>query len=189
MTPTPKEMSSRSPSSGSQQTVPSSSTRTARFSTRRIRTLPGSIASITSSPMQQAATSVPRPSTSSTQMTLALLPERRDKHLMAADFFAVDQHPVMSFVSTSVTPIHAADDRFDVTGMLLIRAIERSARFQVQFSPLPADGGSRSALFLVSGTLDRRDFGMIWSNPMVRIAERVDIALTVRTVVMDSATG
>ncbi len=114
---------------------------------------------------------------------------RRDNHLKAANFFAIDQHPVMSFVSTSVKPIDAADDRFDVTGMLLIRGIERAASFLIQLNPNPSASGMRSAQFIASGTLDRRDFGMIWSNPMVRIAERVDISLSVRTVLTDSATG
>ena len=54
----------------------------------------------------------------------------RDTHLRSADFFDVEQHPYLTFVSTKVE--QTGDDQFKVTGDLTIREITKPVTFDVE---------------------------------------------------------
>lgn len=107
------------------------------------------------------------PSTSSIALTLQAAsvdtnqPDR-DAHLRSADFFQVDQHPSLSFVSTSVVVRDGV--HYDVTGDLTIRGVTRSITVPVSYLGLASDPwGQTRAGFEGETTVNRKDFGLVWN--------------------------
>ena len=91
--------------------------------------------------------------------------EDRDKHLRSADFFDVENHPELVFRSDSVW--RTGKDRYDVTGTLSIRGIEKRITLPVTYVGQSADpwGGTRAG-FSTEVTLNRKDFGMVWNKAL-----------------------
>ena len=89
----------------------------------------------------------------------------RDKHLRSADFFDVANHPEIVFKSESVR--RTGDDRYDVTGTLSIRGVEKRITLPVTYYGQTHDpwGGERVG-FSTAVTLDRKDFGMVWNKAL-----------------------
>ena len=58
---------------------------------------------------------------------------KRDEHLRGTDFFDVEKHPTMRFVSKKVEQIDAT--RYTVTGDLTMRGVTREVAFAVEGSP------------------------------------------------------
>lgn len=90
--------------------------------------------------------------------------ERRDNHLRSADFFDVDNHPQITFKSTSMEKL--GDTEYQVTGDLTIRGTTHEVSFPVTvLGPIadPMGGGRRIG---VEGELviDRQDYGVSWSK-------------------------
>src|SRR5438105_14008688 len=55
----------------------------------------------------------------------------RDKHLRSGDFFAVDEHPTITFTSTRVR--RTAGNEFEVTGSLTIRGTKKEITVPVTY--------------------------------------------------------
>jgi polyisoprenoid-binding protein YceI len=86
----------------------------------------------------------------------------RDKHLRSADFFAVDEYPTLTFVSTRVVP--GTDGHFDVVGDLTIRGISKSITLPVSHLGDATDPwGNRKVAFEAEITINRKDFGLNWN--------------------------
>jgi len=94
--------------------------------------------------------------------------EGRDTHLRSPDFFDAEQHPAMTFRSTSIA--HQGGDTWRVDGDLSIRGITRPVTLTTTFegvSEVPeALGGGLSIGFAASGSLDREDYGLTWNMPL-----------------------
>jgi polyisoprenoid-binding protein YceI len=91
--------------------------------------------------------------------------EDRDKHLRSADFFDVANHPEIVFRSESIR--RAGDDRYDVTGTLSIRGIEKRITLPVTYYGHTRDPwGNERAGFSTAVTLNRKDFGMVWNKAL-----------------------
>ena len=104
--------------------------------------------------------------------------EARDKHLRGADFFDVDNHPSITFVSTSVTPTGA--ETADVTGDLTILGITKPITLQAKlnkYGPSPFNPQQQIAGFTVTGTIDRTAFGMDYAAPAVGVEIPIQIEL------------
>lgn len=79
---------------------------------------------------------------------------RRDAHLRSADFFDVEQHPVISFESTAVE--HVEGPNFRVTGDLTMRGDTRPVQFDVTVHGATQDPQGQHRVGLeVRGTLSR----------------------------------
>jgi polyisoprenoid-binding protein YceI len=109
----------------------------------------------------------------------------RDNHLHSADFFDVDNHPTMSFRSTSVEA--AGSGSWFVTGDLTVRGVTHPVKLQVDFDGAgesPA-GDSRIA-FSASGEVNREDWGLTWNMALetggVLVGKKVAIELNVQAV-------
>ena len=91
--------------------------------------------------------------------------EDRDKHLRTADFFDVANHPEIVFRSESIR--RAGRDRYDVTGTLRIRGVEKRVTLPVTYYGQSRDpwGGERAG-FSTTVTLDRKEFGMVWNKAL-----------------------
>ena len=91
--------------------------------------------------------------------------EDRDKHLRSADFFDVANHPEIVFRSESIRG--AGKDRYDVTGTLSIRGIEKRVTLPVTYYGQTRDPwGNERAGFSTAITLNRKDFGMVWNKAL-----------------------
>jgi polyisoprenoid-binding protein YceI len=87
----------------------------------------------------------------------------RDNHLRSADFFDVENHPTITFVSDSVRKL--SDTEYEVTGQLTIRGVTRTETFKVEYNGQvknPLTGGI-TAGFDVEGKINREDYGLVWN--------------------------
>ena len=57
--------------------------------------------------------------------------EMRDGHLKSADFLDLENHPTLTFVSTSVVP--KGGDKFDLVGDLTIRGVTKQVTFDLEY--------------------------------------------------------
>jgi polyisoprenoid-binding protein YceI len=91
---------------------------------------------------------------------------KRDEHLKSADFFDVEKFPQISFKSTSIAPSSAG--HLELRGDLTIHGVTKPVTLAVE-GPTREEkdpwGNTRIGAS-ASGTLDRRDFGLVWNAAM-----------------------
>lgn len=114
----------------------------------------------------------------------------RDQHLRSADFLDVEQFPKLTFQSARIEAL--GGDRYALHGLLTLHGIERELTLTAEYGGLAKDPwGNPRAAFTLSGSLDRRDFGLKWNQALeaggVLVGERVELELEVQ-VVNDAAT-
>ena len=110
----------------------------------------------------------------------------RDKHLHAADFFDVEHYPTMTFTSQRIEALDQAAGHYRVTGTLTIREISREVSLDAWNVP-PWTAGDSRLTFNFTAVLNRRDWGLTWSRPIQRIADEVNLALTIQFVLVSSS--
>jgi polyisoprenoid-binding protein YceI len=110
----------------------------------------------------------------------------RDKHLRTADFFDVEHYPTMTFTSQQIEALDSAAGHYRVTGMLTIREVTREVSLDTWNVPSQS-AGDRRLTFNLTTVLHRRDWGLTWERPMQRIADEVNLALTVQFVPVSPA--
>jgi polyisoprenoid-binding protein YceI len=110
--------------------------------------------------------------------------ETRDNHLRSNDFFEVDKHQQIKFVSTAVRP---AGDDYEVDGDLTIKGVTRPVTLAVEFNGVSPDpwGGQRAG-FSASTEINRNDFGVTFNMPLegggVVVGEKIKINLEIEAV-------
>lgn len=110
--------------------------------------------------------------------------QQRDGHLKSPDFFHVEQHPQITFKSTSIA---ASGESFKVTGDLTIHGVSKSVTLDAEFTGRAKDpwGGSRIA-FEASTQINREDFGLTYNQALesggVLVGKDVKIELHVEAV-------
>lgn len=89
--------------------------------------------------------------------------EKRDEHLRSPDFFEVEKHPKLSFVSTAIAK---KGDGYTLTGDLTIRGTTKPVTFLVE-GPTKEEkdpwGNTRIGAS-ATATIDRREFGLTWNS-------------------------
>jgi polyisoprenoid-binding protein YceI len=86
----------------------------------------------------------------------------RDAHLRSNDFFAMDDHPEITFTSTAIET--ADPDTYRVTGDLTIRGVTKSIRFDAERTgPVTDPWGNTRVGFSGSLTVNRKDWGVNWN--------------------------
>jgi polyisoprenoid-binding protein YceI len=103
---------------------------------------------------------------------------KRDKHLRKADFFDVAHYPHLTFVSRRIQTIDRATGRYRVVGDLTIRGVTREVALDATYVSTTSARSRRIALTLTGG-LNRRDFGMVWNNPLVTIPDDLIVKLQI----------
>lgn len=89
----------------------------------------------------------------------------RDNHLKSADFFDGENHPKLTFKSTSFTKVD--DENYELTGNLNIRGVEKSIKLPVEFSGLMTDPWGNTKVGLnISGKINRKDWGLNWNSAL-----------------------
>ncbi len=110
----------------------------------------------------------------------------RDGHLAAPDFFDAEQHPQITFHSTSLEP--AGDGQVRLTGEITIKGITKP----IELTGVVADAGTtdpwgneRVGLELES-VIDRREFDLKWNqtlpNGNLLVANEVKLLVSVSAV-------
>ena len=107
----------------------------------------------------------------------------RDNHLRNADFFDVEKHPTMTFVSTSIEKTGENTGR--VTDNLTMLGVTKPVTLDVRFMrmaehPLPAYKKVLTAGFSVRGQIKRSEFGMTKFAPA--IPDVIDLMIDVEGV-------
>ena len=86
----------------------------------------------------------------------------RDAHLRSEDFFHVEKHPVMTFVSTGITPL--GGNAYDVTGELTLRGVTKRITLPVSYLGKAKDPwGNEKIGFEAETTINRKDYGLVWN--------------------------
>lgn len=104
---------------------------------------------------------------------------KRDAHLLKADFFDVKRHPFLIFRSRHIEAIDRAAGRYRVTGDLTIRGVTREVVLDAEYTP--PSPGARKPQFGVTLTtsLHRRDFGIVWNMPVMKIADEINVTIAI----------
>jgi polyisoprenoid-binding protein YceI len=90
----------------------------------------------------------------------------RDNHLKNSDFFNVEKYPVITFKLDKMT--YLENKPLKSTGVLNIRSVEKRIPIIVTFNGFkksPFDSKIYGG-FTVKGSLDRKDFGMIFNKTL-----------------------
>ncbi len=87
--------------------------------------------------------------------------EARDNHLRSSDFFLVEEHPHMTFTSTSIT---ADGDDFTLVGDLTLRGVTQSVTLKGEFGGVITDDYGRTKAGATATTkIDRKEYGVNWN--------------------------
>jgi polyisoprenoid-binding protein YceI len=102
---------------------------------------------------------------------------KRDAHLKSADFFDSAAHPDITFVSKSIKGNK-------ITGDLTIKGVTKTVTLNYDFGGATVNPwGQKVAGFSISGTIDRRDFGLVWNKALemggVAVANEVKLSVDV----------
>jgi polyisoprenoid-binding protein YceI len=111
--------------------------------------------------------------------------EKRDAHLRSADFFDAENHPKLTFVSTSVKKI--SDEELEVTGDLTIRGTTKPITLKVESNGTVRDpwGGTRAG-FSAKASISRKEFGLHWNALLetggVVVGDKIEIGLEIEAI-------
>lgn len=87
--------------------------------------------------------------------------EDRDEHLKSEDFFNAEEYPQLTFESTNFEK--TGENEYTVTGDLTIRDITKEIELDVVHGGTVEDHfGNTKAGFEISGTINRKEFGLTW---------------------------
>lgn len=89
----------------------------------------------------------------------------RDDHLKSADFFDAEKFPEIKFVSTKVTTTD--DEEYALEGTLTIKGTSKPVVFEAEVgTPIDDPYGLKRGGASLSFAIDRRDFGLVWSQSL-----------------------
>lgn len=91
--------------------------------------------------------------------------EMRDKHLISPDFFNAAEFPTLFFKSKNITK--KDDTNFLVTGDLTMHGVTKEINFEAKWNGVSKDMNKNKVMgFEISGSLSRKEFGLIWNMPI-----------------------
>lgn len=101
--------------------------------------------------------------------------ERRDGHLRSDDFFNAEKYPTITFKGNLVKQ----GDKFQLKGKLTMRETTKDVTFDVTHGGTVDTGRGMKAGFNVTGSLNRLEYGLKWSNKLesgeLVVADKVGI--------------
>ena len=114
----------------------------------------------------------------------------RDGHLRSNDFFDMEAHPELRFVSTAVERVD--DDTFRVTGDLTIKGITNPVTVDFELAGTAVDPYGNTRLGLDGKTtVNRKDWGLTWNTALetggVLVSDKVTLEFEVSAIRTDPA--
>ncbi len=89
----------------------------------------------------------------------------RDGHLRSGDFFDAENHPKLTFKSSSFKKINAGE--YELTGDLDIKGVSKTVKFPVEFSGIMTDPWGNTKVGLsIEGKINRKDWGLNWNSAL-----------------------
>ena len=94
--------------------------------------------------------------------------------LKGADFFDVDQNPLITFRSTKI--VQSGPNTFEVDGDFTIRGVTKPEKLTLAVSGKGTGAGE------IKGTMafDRKNYGMNSGIPFIKIADRVEVTVALK---------
>lgn len=88
--------------------------------------------------------------------------EKRDAHLRNADFLDVGQFPTVTY---RMSQYQKQGDTYTIVGNLTLRGVTKAVTLSATFNGVTNDPwGNTRAGFSADGTINRKDFGMVWNK-------------------------
>ncbi len=111
---------------------------------------------------------------------------KRDEHLKSADFFDVENHKQITFVSSTIGKADE-DGNHEIWGELTLKGITKNSKLNVQFGGILNDPwGNEKAGFTVTGKINRADFGLVWNTTLetggLMVSEEVTISCEIQLI-------
>lgn len=111
--------------------------------------------------------------------------EQRDGHLQSGDFFDVENHPEITFVSTQVAPV--SDDVVRITGDLTIKGVTKPVSIDFSYEGVAVDPfGNTRVGFEGSVVVNRKDWGLGWNAALeaggVLVSEKVTLEFEISAI-------
>lgn len=111
--------------------------------------------------------------------------EDRDNHLKSDDFFNAEEYPQLTFESTGFEK--TGDQSYKMTGDLTIRDVTKEVELDVVHGGTVDDPyGNTKAGFEISGTINRKEFGLKWDAVTeagnVVVGDKIKLQLNVQVV-------
>ena len=135
------------------------------------------------------------PANSSLQLTIqaASIDTRnadRDGHLKSNDFFDMENHPTITFVSTGVEQVDT--DNFKVTGDLTIKGVTKPVTVDFEYTGAAVDPFGNQRIGLEGKTtVNRKDWGVSWNTALeaggVLVSEKVTLEFEVSAIRSDAS--
>jgi polyisoprenoid-binding protein YceI len=112
----------------------------------------------------------------------------RDGHLRGNDFFDMEAHPEITFVSTAVEAVDA--ETYRVTGDLTIKGVTKPVTLDLEYTGAAVDPFQNQRVgFEGSTTVNRKDWGVSWNAALdaggVLVSEKVTLELEVSAIRTD----
>jgi polyisoprenoid-binding protein YceI len=103
----------------------------------------------------------------------------RDNHLKSADFFNVEENPVIAFAG------NMSEDMTTVTGSVTIKGITKEIELNTEYNGMSVDPwGNTKHGWEITATINRSDFGLTWNAPLetggVLLSDEVKLNLDVQ---------
>ena len=110
---------------------------------------------------------------------------QRDEHLRSNDFFAMDEFPTITFVSTGAAQKSA--DEFELTGDLTMKGVTKSVTIPFTFEGAATDPfGNERIGFEGTTSINRKDFGVTWNVALetggVMVSEKITLEFEVSAI-------
>ena len=89
---------------------------------------------------------------------------KRDEHLKGVDFFDVNNHKQIIFISSTIGE-PGPDDIYKLPGKLTMKGVTRNVKLKMRFGGIINDpAGVERAGLSVIGKLNRSDWGLMWNS-------------------------
>ena len=108
----------------------------------------------------------------------------RDNHLKSGDFFDGENHPKLTFKSTSFTK---KGDEYELKGDLSLKGETKPVQLAVEFSGILKDPwGNTKVGFTITGKINRKDWGLNWNSALetagVLVGEEVKLNIELQLI-------
>jgi polyisoprenoid-binding protein YceI len=110
---------------------------------------------------------------------------QRDEHLRSNDFLALEEHPEITFLSTSAR--QTGDNEFELTGNLTVRGVTNEITIPFTYEGSATDPyGNFRVGFEGSVVINRKDYGVVWNAALehggVLVSDKVTLEFEISAV-------